>query len=736
MADGSLAQTESADPDADENHARGASWRWRSRRGVLTILAATAAVVLTAAAAWQAFLVSTPLSPQMMTLFVGATAALVLPLLLLLLDPFDNMAQGPRLGLPLATLALLAGLAGFTAADRTLGLDILSVGGGLPGTAPGVVQAGALAVFFIYLLVALVPRIWNAALFAAFKQNEIDERARNAERKRQSVDVSERQRAAELHKRQADQNDAEALSAVIGTGVAISVLALAWVAGESTGVGLEDTLGVWISAGVIGLFAVVIFLKWISESGPVRTASRMMRGFSKRMGWLAAFYNALDAVLVRIGAHVGGAEHHSMTARYVVLAGTLGSLAVMAWYLPEPFGLVPAVIAFVVAFSVSRLWSWVEDDRNMAAITRFNPDAPQRVGLREDYRDETLLGFGFLLVLIPIAMMQADTSRLLGGALFIGEDKDHLREWIAYFGFELAKALPVVDWADIYKLQPGEDLLAPTEPLGMHAVFAARVTVDLLLIAALFQAIAVATRNRQQKALYAAGHIDRLDEMVERDELKRALAIPLSRRFEEARVDFRVYNPDRLRELYTRSRSAAQRAFIKTIFDQSGRELEPAINVLDRIARTDRNETFLHRTFDAVVKEHLSGVHFTPIGDLRDIMENLRATSGLKALKVEMMEFAARIGSPADVAEMLTDIMVGLNINDRFQYTRVEAARILTGVVAKLSEASLVSDILSQLESNRGQFGSAVARLEQLLAALRARLEELSPNSSSSENKP
>ncbi len=228
--------------------------------------------------------------------------------------------------------------------------------------------------------------------------------------------------------------------------------------------GLQNGVGVGIAACVMGLFAIVIFLDWIAEAAPVRAASQAVRGFSRRVSGLAKFYNLIDTVLVRIGAHAAGMEHREIGSRYFVLSGTMLAMAVLAWNLPAPLGLVPASIGLLLALSVSRLWSWVEDDRNLASITRFNPDAPVKVGFREDFRDETLLGFLFVLLIIPIALMQTDKG-VFGSQLFDvknGADKANLDLWVGYYGFELAKALPVIDWADIYKLQPGDDL-----PLGM-----------------------------------------------------------------------------------------------------------------------------------------------------------------------------------------------------------------------------------------------------------------------------
>ena len=113
-------------------------------------------------------------------------------------------------------------------------------------------------------------------------------------------------------------------------------------------------------------------------------------------------------------------------------------------------------------------------------------------------------------------MMQAHNGELFGPELFENAAGKSFADWFGFFGVELAKAVPIVDWAEIYGVRATEDMIAIHSPASMHAVFLARVMVDLLLIAGLLQALAIATRNRQQKQLYNAKHIDRLDPLSSR----------------------------------------------------------------------------------------------------------------------------------------------------------------------------------------------------------------------------
>ncbi len=697
-------------------------WLLNTRRGRLSIGSAVSLVLLATVVLWHAFVSPILDLPHAKTWFLAACVFLAFPLLLLLLDSPDNLARSPSLPLPLATSAILVALATVAAADQLFHLKVLSEQN---RSAAPTLHLAAAATFLAYLSIAFLPRILNAAQFAADRQKELRQREASANAKRTSTDAVVRSQAEALHVRRRENDEAEALSALIATVIVAAICVLAYWAGLRTnGDGLRNAVGVFIAGGVILLFGVVVLLDWISEFPPVRAASRALRSFSRMFRWLASFYNAVDTVLVRIGAHVAGAEHFNDFARYSVLLATMLSLTAMAWFLPAPLGLAPAIIGFVLALSVSRLWAWVEDDRNMASITKFNPDAPRRVGFREDFRDETITAFIFVLVLIPIAMMQADRAQVFGQPLFTGDGKDNPSVWFGYFGFELAKALPIVDWADIYNLRPGTDLLRPNGATGMHAVFAARSTVDLVLIASLLQAISIANRNRQQIALYAAGHIDRLDELVEKVEMKRALALQDSKA-RTARVDFRRYNPERLKDVYFGTRDESLQGFIKRIFDQSGRSLDPAIVVLTRIAASHRNEVELHRTFDAVKREHDAEKPKASVGDLVEVMTNLRSASGLRDLKHEILEFAGKIGSPTDIADMTQRIIFG-SLRDNFQYTRIAAAKLLIDVAPRIDDPSVIAEILELLDKDRrAAFGATTFVPDHLHETLEDRLNDI-----------
>lgn len=729
MADG-------AGPSTDEVRAatqpKLTLWLFGTRSGWLTLWAALAAIALTVPVVVLVAALGHTLDEPTRWYLLAASTLLWLPLVLFSLDPEDTVASGPRIRLPVISSAILVGLTGLAIADNVTGYGALNH---LP-------QRVAL---FAFLALAFVPRVWNAALFAFHRAK--NRRSAEASARRQALTAPGATNAIE--ERLENYRNAESLGAVLATVLFFGIAGGAIYLGTlREGTTLGTGIGQVIFMVVVALFASIVFLDWIARFPPLRATAKAFNRLAPRMNFLVAFYDMLDTALVRLGSHVAGADHLKTRSRYGILAVTLGCLALLAWYLPPPFGLTPVIVGLVVALSLSRLWAWVEEDRDMAAITGFSPLAPQRVGFREDYRDETLLGFIFVLVLLPIAWMQIDS----GVIQIFQQGADHGRVqnpqnfgmWLGYFGFELAKALPIVDWADIYKLGPGDtNYITPFWPNGAHAVFMARALVDLILIASFLQAIAIANRNAQQKSLYAVGQINRLDELVEKAALSRAIRETRQSgtgagRFELAHltdtelVDFRRYDLTRLRQMYATSRNDEDRkAFIKQIFDERGQTLDPAIVVAQNIAATHRNELLLIRTFEQALSEHEKQVHRIDLDDIRVLMFELRNTSGMKAFKEQLLDVVETRVEASSVARLLVLREIGVGkegARDLFQYTTRLAAEAMRRVLPSVTDCQTLKETLDEtLENGPKAFGGAVAAYNALEDAIRAQITKVCP---------
>lgn len=701
-----------------------ALWRFlRTRRGLLTFSAATAGVsfvlilALNLLAEWDYFFIDDPfIRSQDAWLWVAAWSCLLwLPLLLLLLDPLDSMAGGPRVALPLVTLCMLICLA----LSSVLFKQVFREAIGTARTTNGAFtldSLGPIAAFFAFLALVFTVRVWNAANFARFHDRVM--RARNGET------FSARDAAFKRH-----NIDTDALAALLLTAGTILVLTFSFVAGTwDSQTRMGQSAGLLIASVAACVFALVIFVDVVTRHlSFLRPAIvRVSRGFS----WLAAFYGLVDILLVRIGAEVAGATAQSSSVRYALIAGTQSSLAVMAWSLPDPLGLIPASVGFILALSVLRLWAWAEEDQNRAWLRKLSPNVSRRVVAR-DHGPDAILGLMFLLLLIPIALKQADAGQLFGQRFFDGADHSDPMPWIAFFSFELVKAVPIVDWADIY-LEPGNfDTLSPTDPWGQHATFMARAIVDLVIIAAMLNIVSIFRRRRQQRELFSERYVNRLSLIAENEAFVEAYDRPKEKWFNGEGVDFRYYDNERLRELYASSRNARARAFIESIFEEAGTDVGAALRGFESLVRSHAPIYEIENAFENVRAEHLSGTATVFLDDLKFALVELRGRYGATTLKTKILDFAVELGAtyrpPSEAA--LADLLAGVvfaSSRDHFITTRLHAARLLTSVVPRVSDPDLVSELFAQLStSSPTVFGRDTIVRESLRSVLHERLADL-----------
>jgi len=640
--------------------------------------------------------------PSLILWFTAASLVFWMPLMLLLRDSPDNFAHGPSLRLPAACLSLLVCLSGGLAAMEQWGPGLLGT------SLDGLFSPPFLACVFATLALVFLPLGWNAANLARF-QAEARDKAAAA---RTNLDGMP------------DSQDAEAMGALVATLFVGGIITFAICAGIfNEEVSFDNLVGVIIGFVVIGAFAIVVFLEPLSDLPPVKLLTRMFGSGAGAARPLAAFYDMVDTFLVRIVAVMSGMEHRTLAARYGILITMLVSLCLLGWYLPPQWGLIPCALGIVAAVSVSRLWSWVEDDRALAALTDFKPTTPYRTAMREDYRDETLLGFLFVFFLIPIMMRDAHGSQLFGHDMFTlpkGEAQTHFLDWFGFFGITLAKAVPIVDWAEIYNFgqtKNGSQIIDFQNSIAArHAVFMARSTVDLVLIASLLQAISISGRNRQQKRLYKAGTdpeneyrsglIDRLDTFVEKTELRRAMMECLKRdefwpdknttperankkhfnlkilSKKPGLVDFRRYNADRLGQMHGEYKDPVARAFIAAIaYERPDFDLTPRLVLLDGMAERGAPESDLYTMLDRIeadLTDTPGAVNLT-IEVLRSILFHTAKRAGLKEFKERVIDLMTRCAPPEEVIEALADI-AGRSNPDAYQYTRKAAVEAIVRV--------------------------------------------------------
>lgn len=314
----------------------------------------------------------------------------------------------------------------------------------------------------------------------------------------------------------------------------VVIVTIAWLAAHESLVTLGENAGV-----IATLFVMFAFLFFIVLS----SVTRGLNLFDERdrtpaiaasflpAAPLATIASWVDSILVRILAPMTGAVQapdgrHGLGWHHAFIIGVMAPLTLLGYGLPQPWGLVPIALAFLFALAIGRRWAWVEGDREAASRLRTTKGPDIHVGFANDLRDEALLGYSFLFVLVPLTLYQLNEMTgafclrglEVNGHTSCRDGQGTFRDWIGFFGLELFKAVPLVDWAEIYGLESRPNIVpVENDDLAKHLVFGARVLVDFVVMAALFQAISIFQRNHTQRKLYDSGQLDVLDPITEED---------------------------------------------------------------------------------------------------------------------------------------------------------------------------------------------------------------------------
>jgi hypothetical protein len=317
----------------------------------------------------------------------------------------------------------------------------------------------------------------------------------------------------------------------------------------SEGSAITARLALMITFGVVAAFIIFIFLPHIQRAfdnwgddhrgAPPNLAPIVANG--ALIGWntLPAIASAIDSALVRVVAPLTGATQPGRGIPHLYVICTLLPVTALGFALPPPFGLIPISYGMLMVLALGRRWAWIEEDRETASRLQLTRSREIYVGFDNDLKDEALLGYASLFIIVPLALYQINAI-IPAFTVTTSDDNSNLFfAWLSFFGAELAKAVPFVDWWEIYDV----NINVPIEPVcdntsaeclnnprgrglimaGQHMTFAARAMVDLVIMAALFQAISIWQRSRAQERLYDAGHLNAFDPFTEVAFFKRGM---------------------------------------------------------------------------------------------------------------------------------------------------------------------------------------------------------------------
>ncbi|MEO1610652.1 MAG: hypothetical protein AAFR90_15270, partial [Pseudomonadota bacterium] len=276
------------------------------------------------------------------------------------------------------------------------------------------------------------------------------------------------------------------------------------------------------------------------------------------------FLSCIDYILARPIAVAVGASLQGWRHRYTWGAVVIFTAIGAGLFAPAPWALCAVGVGIIAILAIVRRWSWSEADRETFLVERGIRDGAIRVGFKEDLRDEALMALTFLFVLIPIGLrkIQEMTSGVgepafklngNGGEALPADTFGQFIAWLGYFGAELAKSVPFVDWSEVFHVANG----SPIEPLtsfGAQIIFTMRATLDLLLLAAVLQAVQIASRQREQWSAFYAGRLPILEPFTEARLLKSTVeaidpCLEQHPAEQHAITEFPAYEDARLKEL-------------------------------------------------------------------------------------------------------------------------------------------------------------------------------------------
>ena len=355
------------------------------------------------------------------------------------------------------------------------------------------------------------------------------------------VMIERRQKAENKNKTRILRDDIVSVPSLVITVLVLSLIfALAWAAGSGR-FELGQQINILTIIVVVGGFLAIIFIPnmvrawndW-TERQATRMGGVISNGVTalplSALSMTARGVSYFDSILVRIFAPLSGATQSGFMVAHLLVLLVIIPLSAMGFILAAPFGLIPISLAALIALALGRRWAWVEDDRETASrLQSTSPDkADIKVGFENDLKDEALLGYASLFVLVPLALYQ------IQGALGVFESTsastgNPFVDWLSFFGAELAKAVPFVDWWEIYNVDVQVPFEASTGAGGewaRHMTFAARAIVDLVIMAALFQAITIWQRSRMQRRLFGTGELNAFDPFTEEEFFERGMHKP------------------------------------------------------------------------------------------------------------------------------------------------------------------------------------------------------------------
>lgn len=464
------------------------------------------------------------------------------------------------------------------------------------------------------------------------------------------------------------------------------IAALVWWAaqGDDETQLIHDDWGMWVVLGLTIAFIIVaaapLVPRTIRALRLEKTASSISSLLNTPADALGRALSIADSMLVFAVANAAGTNRRNTFLRYGLLLSAIGACAALGYWWPAPWAFVPIAWGFIVAFSISRRWAWIEQDRELAMLNSSISQAHIRVGFAQNLRDEALVAFLSMFLLVPLALRQ---SQLLADEMHVplfdlqsrGADVDSVLTWISFYGTELAKAVPFVDWAEVYHVEGDAKIQAETD-LARHVIFLTRVLIDLVFLAALLQAISSASRDAQQRDLfYRKQSIHRLDPFTEPDAFRSLVRKNRDGQWErndERFDDFpRKYEANRLAEL-TASSDERVAAAANFLFERDGNENDPHYQLSSKAAEKSVSAETITEILDRIEN---SGPDRNPY-QLALARRRLLTRSAMRPIRARIVSLITQSAPSFERTDRLIEALVGEH-REGYQSARLIALEAL-----------------------------------------------------------
>lgn len=335
-----------------------------------------------------------------------------------------------------------------------------------------------------------------------------------------------------------------------------------------------------------GFLVIATAPRFTNVSG-VGQAMRMLRALSAPLDPIGRAMSLVDSWLVYSVAPTVGCTLKSIVLRYVVLTFHLAASIVFAWYCGPPYGFVGVAWGVTASVAVARRWAWAETERAKQLAQPDLKPSQLRVDTEYDMRNTALWGLILLVLVLPVGMRQFYLATQMDDVFLAAGVEDDPSAWLGFFGVELLKALPFIDWAEVYGAE-GMTRIEANGPLALHAVFAARVLIDLVFIGALVQAISISvslSRHKRQFLMNQNVHV--LDPRIEKSEIaKLARRRNGSWEFAEEISQFTHYDAHRLSRLRLGApKESRLHAALVRLFELKGLQFAPPGEQLVDVAK-------------------------------------------------------------------------------------------------------------------------------------------------------